>query len=68
MHSSEFSDILSQVCNTVVWTDVNDSVAIIKVWLMKLERPTDKPQYLILVKHILYYKQFNVIHLKIRES
>jgi len=60
--------ILSQVWDTVVRTDVNDYVVRIKVWLMKWERQTDKPQYLVLVKHIVYYKKLNVIRLKIRES
>jgi hypothetical protein len=60
--------ILSQVWDTVVRTDVNDYVVRIKVWLMKWERQTDKTQYLVLVKHIVYYKKLNVIRLKIRES
>jgi len=53
MYSSDFNDILSQVWNILVWSDLNDSVARIKVWLIKLERPTDKPQHLVLMQEIL---------------
>jgi hypothetical protein len=53
MHSSDFNDILSQVWNILVWSDVNDSVAGIEVWLIKWERPSDKPQHLVLMQEIL---------------